>query len=705
MTALQSSGLKLADDELSRLRESGFVISNRKRFPSFADGWLTIYKADLPLYVSADALLHVVHRSYDRMLEDLEVLVLMTRLQGLLGGMREHLAGAEGASLPAQVREDADLFTAVALGLLEGRHVPPAAGADAALIASLTDRAAAAQGMAIVTLFGSARKVDFSAFKPRGHYALDLSPPPPPPTSGSSGGTLPAGSATKAADLEKRVDELKRTIRAAAGQAAPPNSGAPSLRRYFQAMAWLGRIDARIAVPDKESRALRLDRRELVLACALRALMGDHETAAWKDLESATNTFVGERDAMGPADIDRLLADVGVKGLAGLGSVADDKLLAKIMSGKYGEQRITGDIFYDDDHKGPTPLPRSFSFTGQRYVPDAHVLSEVVHDRVPYRLMPSPLDVAFAVLANDKAKDLLHDDLDRYHYAATLEGARDRVGARGDAGWNDSLYDLWLGALRTLSRTPDAPLDPTMRTDAWSKRLLNTELASWAELRHDTVLYAKQSYTFGVGCSFPDAYVDPYPAFYEKLGLYATKGQAMMAALDLGQATALRTQMTEFFGRLDLVTRTLGHMAQEEERGARPSPDELAFVNGAVSEDPPALGCGPVQRRVHGWYIGLFYGQDDALAFKPTIADVHTQPTDLGGNPVGKVLHVGTGSPRTMVVNLDLGGGPRPFVGVVSTYNEVVTENFQRYTDEEWRRAIAGDNAEDVPWMRDIVVR
>ena len=32
------------------------------------------------------------------------------------------------------------------------------------------------------------------------------------------------------------------------------------------------------------------------------------------------------------------------------------------------------------------------------------------------------------------------------------------------------------------------------RTEAWGRRLLNTQLASWAQLRHDTILYAKQVY-------------------------------------------------------------------------------------------------------------------------------------------------------------------------------------------------------------------
>jgi hypothetical protein len=701
MAALQSSPLKLDDDELARLGSSGFVIANRKRFPSFVEGWLTIYKSDLPLYVSADALIHTVHRSYDRMLRDVELSVLIPGLKVLLTSMRQRLASPEAEStLSRQARRDADLFLGVALGLLEGRHAPPVAGADAAAIATWTDKATVGHGAAQEPIFGSTRFVDFSQFKPRGHYALDVAPPQAAQGAPSAG---PAGS-VRPPDLEKRVDELKRQLRAAAGGSAPPEPGVPSLRRYFEAMVWLGRIDARIAVPD-QNRAFQLHRRELDLACALRALMQGPEMAAWNQLETTMDAFVGDRDAMGPADVDRLLADLAVRTCADLDHLPDSKIAATIVRGAYGKQRITGDILFSDDRSGPTPLPRSFSFTGQRYVVDSDVLSAVVHDRVPRRMMPSPLDIAFAVLENDEAKSLLRGDLDAYGYLPTLERERERVDAGGDAFWDAGLYTLWLGAIRSLS-SPGAGLDPTMQTEAWRRRVLSTELASWAELRHDTILYAKQSYTFGVGCSFPDAYVDPYPAFYDELAKYAAKGQALVAALDLGKGTDLRSQMSRFFDQLAVVAHTLGHVATEEVRGERPSSEELAFINGAVKEDPPLRGgCGPPIRRIGGWYVRLFYGSDDPLAFKPTIADVHTQPTDAEGNIVGKVLHVGTGWPRTMVVDIDVGHGKTPFVGVVSAYSEVVTDNFQRYTDDEWRRALAADNHEDVEWMRGIVVR
>jgi hypothetical protein len=47
--------------------------------------------------------------------------------------------------------------------------------------------------------------------------------------------------------------------------------------------------------------------------------------------------------------------------------------------------------------------------------------------------------------------------------------------------------------------------------------VLNTQLGSWTQLRHDTVLYAKQSVTGGILCDFPHSYLEPVPAFWEAM--------------------------------------------------------------------------------------------------------------------------------------------------------------------------------------------
>ena len=70
------------------------------------------------------------------------------------------------------------------------------------------------------------------------------------------------------------------------------------------------------------------------------------------------------------------------------------------------------------------------------------------------------------------------------------------------------------------------------------------------------------------------------------------------------------------------------------------------------------------------------------------IADVRTQPADLGGAEVGRIHHVGTGMPRLMVVTANTCMGPRAYAGPSFSYGELVTDGWQRLTDPEWKKQI-----------------
>ena len=48
-----------------------------------------------------------------------------------------------------------------------------------------------------------------------------------------------------------------------------------------------------------------------------------------------------------------------------------------------------------------------------------------------------------------------------------------------------------------------------MQTAAFWQKMMNTQFSSWTELRHDNLLYAKQSYSGGTICSYPYGYVEP----------------------------------------------------------------------------------------------------------------------------------------------------------------------------------------------------
>jgi hypothetical protein len=65
------------------------------------------------------------------------------------------------------------------------------------------------------------------------------------------------------------------------------------------------------------------------------------------------------------------------------------------------------------------------------------------------------------------------------------------------------------------------------------------------------------------------------------------------------------------------------------------------------------------------------------------------------------VLHVGTGAARPLVVVADTCSGPRAYVGLASSYYEVVTSNYERLDDPTWEKRVRDEPG--VPWEAPIV--
>lgn len=638
---VQASALALSEPQRTRLGRDGLVVTGASA-PTFAYGYQTIYLEDLPVFISADSILEAMHRSYDEILKATERRMLSPELVLLLEGVRSALAGSAGSGLAGDVRADLDLYLSVAEGLLRGQ---PPAGAEAL---ALYERALAHEGQETVSLFGVERIEDFSQYEPRGHYEGDV-----------------------------------------------------ALEQYFRAMMWLGRVDLRFLETQPDHTQL-FHRRQLEAALGMRALLDDAARARWARIDAVLAAFVGEHDYATLGDLDRFAADLGIDGPAGLEGRTDAALAQALVSGGYGVQRISSHVMINGLGEGTMPLSLSFAFLGQRYVVDSHVFSNVVYDRVQrgaqYRMMPSTLDVAYAALGNDEAVRLLEDELRTYEYAPDLESMRLLVESHGETYWEQDLYTGWLGALRAMSPRAgavDEGLPAVARTEPWSRRVLATQLASWAELRHDTVLYAKQSYTGGAACEFPDGYVEPYPELFERIARWASIGEQAMSL------TGDAVYEIAYFRRLGEIADMLAEMARHQRTGTPFTAEQLAFINDAVVIED--VCGGPVLR--DGWYAELNYSRARAVEYDPTIADVHTQPTDEVGAFVGRVLHVGTGMPRYAVFTFETCVGPRAYVGLVSSYHEVVTENFERLTDDEWSAQLGAGAPPDPAFLGDLVVR
>jgi hypothetical protein len=646
---ITTSTLNPTAEELAVLGQQGFVISRRKQFPSFAYGYSEIYADDLPLFVSADSILDAVHRSYDSMLEQFEQTMLIPDLQSLLQKVRTALAASTAAT--AQVRADVDLYLAVPLALLTGQTAAPVAGASSAAINGLVQAAVTATGIQTNTLFGVERDIDMSQFEPRGHYA-----------------------------------------------------DSPVLERYFRAMMWLGRIEFRL-IETQPDGSQAFYRRQADAMLLLSDLLGSDGLAIWNRIEGVIRKFVGDADNMTPEQVPLLMNALGITSLADGARIDDATMAQAIVTGEYGAQLIASQLMIN--YGVPTlPLNRSFLIFGQRYVVDSHVFSNLVYDRVGkgtiMRMMPNPLDIAYAALGNDDALALLGDELAKYPYAPDLEAMRTLVDEHGADYWQSTLYTGWLGALRALSpavggtNAAGSELPTIALTEGWGRRLINTQLGSWSELRHDTILYAKQSYTMGAVCEFPDAYVDPYPELFRRLQRFAQEGSGLVGLATAAGQTDMAAWVQTYFDALASVTGMLADMAAQELTGTPFTQAQMDFINQTVHVQQMCGGG-----YVEGWYGKLFF-VDNSTKEDPTIADVHTQYTDEAGNVVGRVLHVGAADPRLMITTINTCSGPKAYAGLAFSYHELVTENFQRLTDQDWTTMLAAGQP-DVAWLSPVL--
>jgi hypothetical protein len=307
-------------------------------------------------------------------------------------------------------------------------------------------------------------------------------------------------------------------------------------------------------------------------------------------------------------------------------------------------------------------------------------------------MLPSPLDVLFAI-GNDAAGQLLAPELEKYPYAMNLAGLRYLIDGYEPAYWDQTIYTAWLNAIRALSPPAQRTgLPAIMQTAAWWQKGMNTQLASWAELRHDNLLYAKQSYSGGAICSFPESYVEPVPEFFQRMRMLADAGAEIFGTGSLSSMP----RVASFFRNMGSTMDTLGAIAGKQRAGSPIDDAERSFLRRMLFKVP--AGCTEI---MEGWYVRLFFtGEVGVGKTDIVVADVHTAPTDEGGSEVGWVLHCGTGPVNLAVLFAPCSDGTvTAFVGPVMSYYEYVSTNYKRLTDEEWKEEYQAVHAFRPSWV------
>ncbi|NOY06042.1 MAG: DUF3160 domain-containing protein, partial [Chlorobi bacterium] len=115
--------LGLTVDERALLQTNGFMVSERLSEQSFIKAFAKVWHEDLPLFLSTDAVLHALHRSYDNILKSTELDILLPALSRALDLMHTGVRGLKAKypqrEMAAPVR-DVDVFLTVARALLAG---------------------------------------------------------------------------------------------------------------------------------------------------------------------------------------------------------------------------------------------------------------------------------------------------------------------------------------------------------------------------------------------------------------------------------------------------------------------------------------------------------------------------------------------------------------------------------------------------------
>ncbi len=333
---------------------------------------------------------------------------------------------------------------------------------------------------------------------------------------------------------------------------------------------------------------------------------------------------------------------------------------------------------------------------GQRFIPGSYAFQQLVWAYVGEdqpgmkRDLPMGLDI-MTVLGSDQAYRLATEEYAQNQYK-NWDGQIEKINrefVQRDADvWPRNLYTGWLESLQHVLTIPDERAPALMRTRTWALKSLNTALGSWTELRHDTILYAKQSVTAeGGGGEEPDmpGYVEPYPSFYAKLAGLGMTLQEALTVYGLGDP-----QMAHKLETMIDLAQTLEVIAEKELAGEELDLDELATI------------------QEYGHYLEQleqFNDNEEGRTLSPSaeksalVADVHTSTNS------GRALEEATGYPLALYMALEIDGEVRLFAGACYSYYEFTVPLAQRLTDEEWIALLdAGDAPAQPVWTDEWVV-
>lgn len=435
--------------------------------------------------------------------------------------------------------------------------------------------------------------------------------------------------------------------------------GDEKLERYFRAMMWYGRVHFLQENVD-------MDRSALLMA---KALAGDEESyALWESIYAVTAFFAGASDDLGVCEYVPLIVEAYGEVVATKDLIANEAAFAAFheKTAQLAPPKINSIPIAD----GADNVILGFRFMGQRFTIDAEIMQRLVHSSVEQRMLPDVLDVP-AALGSDVALQLLTENGDTAYegYLDNMNSLREAFAQDNPELWSASLYAGWLNTLRPLLTVKGEGYPMFMQSEEWLKKDLECFAGSFTELKHDTVLYAKQVMAEMGGGEDEEivdfrGYVEPEPEVYARFARLADAMREGLKAYGM-----LSTSDETNLSRLSELATQLQVISDKELRDETLTDAEYRLIEeyGGNLE--------------HFWYEALKDAGEYVFADEYPAAVV----VDIATDPNGSVLEVATGNPSRIYVVVKVDGSLRVAVGSVYSFYQFPWPINDRLTDSKWR--------------------
>ncbi len=454
------------------------------------------------------------------------------------------------------------------------------------------------------------------------------------------------------------------------------------LRTYFRTMMWYGRANFLVKSPELTRDALHIV-----------AFFQDPQLqTTWKSISDPITFLVGASDDLTWLDYQPVRAQFNTTALT-----ANQITEAMTTIGKLRSPVIQGSVIVDPKVMSTSKADlqeatKGFRLFGQRSVADAVIFSTLTQgqesaDPTTGQKLPSTTTSLFVMSALDlpSVEPLAQEwivnnapDSDKV-LANRRQELTTNFGQMDEAAWTKNVYWSWLYAIKALGLQPAelAGYPAFMQGEGWQRKNLQTALGTWTELKHDTLLYAKQSYAeMGAGGEpptpppVPKGYVEPNVVLFDRLIALQKMKQKGLAAYGLMDGM-FESRNQDLLAGLEFFR----DLAVKELEGTAISDDEFEQLRN--------------QAKLMNWIAAVLPGEEqtESAARTALVADVHTDVVR------GKILYQANSMPDFIYVMVKDNNGARLTKGLVYRHYEFEESLGKRLTDEQWQgRVYEGGN-------------